>query len=99
MEVEGEAACGVPEELSEAQVLTGGSPPTGADKVLQLPGTSFLQVDNAQEESPKWLLISFGLESPALAIWPLETKPNPRKNAVHKDVQRVSNSEKYSKMV
>lgn len=47
MEVEGEAACGVPEELSEAQVLTGGSPPTGADKVLQLPGTSFLQVDNA----------------------------------------------------
>lgn len=43
MEGEGEAGVWVPEELSEAQVLTGGSPPTRAEEVLQLPVHPFYQ--------------------------------------------------------
>lgn len=70
-----EGAAGVcgPEELSEAQVLTGGSPPTRAEAVRQLVGPSFLQVGSGQEESPKTSASIFCLESPALAMWPKDT--------------------------
>lgn len=39
-------------------------------------------------------------ENPSQAIWHTEINPNPRKSFIHKEVQRrISNSEKYSKMV
>lgn len=69
----------MPEGLSEAQVLTGGSPPTGAESaaasrhILSASGQGLGRV-------PKWLLTPSGVESPP---WHLAygNKPNPRENA------------------
>lgn len=97
MEVEGKAASGVPEELRAAQVLTGGSPHTGADQCCRFQVHPFYKGTTPRKSPQNGCLRSLAWQALPCNL-AYGTNPNPRENGIRKGVQRIPNSEKYSKM-